>query len=113
MTILDAPSSSAPERAIASPRPRSAIARDRPSGTGAETPPRSPPSDLDSTDRLILTLEQAAPGPHADTAGISPAGYMRRLRRLLYNREANEFAPDTLARLRTELCSARGLGISD
>lgn len=63
--------------------------------------------DLDPCDRLILTLERDAPGPHPEAAGMSLKAYMARIRRLLYDREANEIAPAVLARLRTELCSRR------
>jgi hypothetical protein len=113
MTTLDAPSSSAPQRATAPKSSQSAVPQGRKQTTSAISSPPSSMSGLDSTDRRILTLERGAPGPHADAIGISPAAYMRRLRRLLYNREANDLAPHTLARLRAELCSGPGTWPTD
>jgi hypothetical protein len=103
MTTLDAPSSSALLRATALQGRKQTT-----SAVGS-----SSLSDLDATDRRILTLERGGPGPHADAVGISPAAYLRRLRRLLYNREANDLAPHTLARLRAELCSGPGTWMTD
>jgi hypothetical protein len=115
MTTLDAPSSSALQRATGSKPSVSAIPQGRKQATRAVKESAPPPSasDLDPIDRRILTLERGAPGPHADAVGISLAAYMRRLRRLLYNREANDLAPDTLARLRAELCSSPSTWTSD
>jgi hypothetical protein len=71
----------------------------------ATRPASARDSTLDATDRMILRLERRGPGPHAEAVGISGEEYMSRLRRLLYDREANEIAPDALAGLRVELCS--------
>lgn len=103
MALLDTHSSSSVRRAIT---PRRATRGTRVGATQAADATSSKPvlgSSLDPTDRLILSLERQAPGPHHDDAGISHANYMARLRRLLYDREANEYAPAVLARLRVEL----------
>lgn len=106
MALLDT-SSSSPVRRTVTPRraPRGMrLGATQP----AEAPSPSVGSSLDPTDRLILSLERGAPGPHHVDVGISLTDYTARLRRLLYDRAANEYAPALLARLRAELTSGGG-----